>query len=246
MHGVCMSHLNRVVSSDFLECVAASARGGDNKMQSDGTELGLGRSQQDWLLMPLMRRPHHLPKSWRKIPYARCVPCAGCAPHASPSALHRTSTPCQGLPLARYAARLPRITLDRLPHSAPAQTCSVPTATPTSAGRTPHGVRVFANPGHGILFCSEHIVGCTCTIRFHMDDSVQKVYEANTAASTCRAGHLHRLRAGLRQRLGRRRSSVNCVRRTINRAGDGRRPRQANNDQCSRMRVGFEHEWSFV
>jgi hypothetical protein len=168
------------------------------------------------------------------------------APRIALRVIHRTSTPCQGLPLARYAARLPRITLDLLPHSAPAQICSVPTATPTGAGRTPHGVRVFANPGHGNLFCSEQIVGCTCTIRFHMDGGVEKVYEANTAASTCRAGHLHGLRAGLRQPLGRRRSLVNCVRRTINRAGDGRRPRQANNDQCSRMRVGFEHEWSFV
>uniref|UniRef100_K4AIX5 Uncharacterized protein n=1 Tax=Setaria italica TaxID=4555 RepID=K4AIX5_SETIT len=40
-----------------------------------------------------------------------------------------------------------------------------------------HGVRVFANPGHDNLFCSEQIGGCT--IRFRKDGGVEKVYEAN-------------------------------------------------------------------
>lgn len=40
-----------------------------------------------------------------------------------------------------------------------------------------HGVRVFMNPGHDNLFCSEQIGGCT--IRFRKDGGVEKVYEAN-------------------------------------------------------------------
>jgi hypothetical protein len=40
-----------------------------------------------------------------------------------------------------------------------------------------HGVRVFANPGHDNLFCSEQIGGCT--VRFRKDGGVEKVYEAN-------------------------------------------------------------------
>lgn len=40
-----------------------------------------------------------------------------------------------------------------------------------------HGVRVFENPGHDNLFCSERIGGCT--IRFRKDGGVEKVYETN-------------------------------------------------------------------
>ncbi|KAJ1293991.1 hypothetical protein BS78_01G112000 [Paspalum vaginatum] len=40
-----------------------------------------------------------------------------------------------------------------------------------------HGVRVFENPGHDNLFCSEQIGGCT--VRFRKDGGVEKVYGAN-------------------------------------------------------------------
>lgn len=37
-----------------------------------------------------------------------------------------------------------------------------------------HGVRVFANPGHDNLFCSEHAGGCE--VRFRKDGGVEKQY----------------------------------------------------------------------
>jgi hypothetical protein len=40
-----------------------------------------------------------------------------------------------------------------------------------------HGLRVFENPGHDNLFCSQQIGGCT--VRFRKDGGVEKVYQTN-------------------------------------------------------------------
>ncbi|CAL4918587.1 unnamed protein product [Urochloa decumbens] len=77
-----------------------------------------------------------------------------------------------------------------------------------------HGVRVFGNPGHDNLFCSEQIGGCT--IRFRKDGGVEKVYEANGRADVQPAMFMGFVPDFDNARDGGC-ASASCVGRTINR-----------------------------
>ncbi|CAN6281753.1 unnamed protein product [Urochloa humidicola] len=82
-----------------------------------------------------------------------------------------------------------------------------------------HGVRVFGNPGHDNLFCSEQIGGCT--IRFRKDGGVEKVYEANGRVANGRVDVQPAMFMGFVPDFDNARdggcASASCVGRTINR-----------------------------